>query len=148
METTPSTANMLQGETTGNSDLVGIGVGTKMMVPANTNIVFNNGDHSFDELLDTSRKTIYVTCNWYTRFTSRISTEYSTIPRDAAFIVENGELSTPIKNFRISDNMLRQFANIDAMGNNRVQIKWWEVPTPTWIPCLRVKDCRVTTATQ
>ncbi|MHA2173209.1 MAG: metallopeptidase TldD-related protein [Candidatus Hodarchaeales archaeon] len=143
-----STAKMLQGETTGNSALVNIGIGTKLLAPANTNVIFNNGDHSFEELLDTPRKTIYVTCNWYTRYTSRVSTEYSTIPRDAAFIVENGELSTPIKNFRISDNMLRQFANIDAMGNDRVQVKWWEVPTPTWIPTLRVKDCRVTTATQ
>jgi PmbA protein len=143
-----STANMLQGETTGNSGLVTIGIGSKMMAPTNSNIVFNNGDHSFEELLDTSRKTVYVTCNWYTRYTSRISTEYSTIPRDAAFIVENGELSTPIKNFRISDNMLRQFAHIDAMGNDREQVKWWEVPTPTWIPSLRIKDCRITTATQ
>ncbi|MHA1941065.1 MAG: metallopeptidase TldD-related protein, partial [Candidatus Hodarchaeales archaeon] len=65
-----STANMLQGETTGNSALVNIGIGTKLLAPANTNVIFNNGDHSFEELLDTPRKTIYVTCNWYTRYTS------------------------------------------------------------------------------
>jgi predicted Zn-dependent protease len=83
-----STAKMLQGETTGNSALVNIGIGTKLLAPANTNVIFNNGDHSFEELLDTPRKTIYVTCNWYTRYTSRVSTEYSTIPRDAAFMIE------------------------------------------------------------
>jgi len=113
-----------------------------------TNYVFDNGDCSFDELMNTNRKTIYVTCNWYTRYTSKISTEYSKIPRDAAFLVENSELSTPIKNFCISDNMLRQFANIDALGNDRIQINWWEVNVPTWIPTLRVKDCRVTTTTK
>jgi len=144
-----TSAKMFQAESTGNAALIDIGIGaSKLMGPANSNIVFNNGDHSFDELLESSRKTIFVTCNWYTRYTSRISTEYSTIPRDAAFLVENGELSTPLKNFRISDNILRQFANIDAMGNNRVQIKWWEVVIPTWIPSLRIKDCRITTATQ
>ncbi|MHA1944896.1 MAG: TldD/PmbA family protein [Candidatus Hodarchaeales archaeon] len=143
-----SSAKMFEGESTGNGSLINFWTGSKLMAPSPTNFVFDNGDSSFDELLETNRKTIYVTCNWYTRYTSKISTEYSTIPRDAAFLVENGELATPIKNFRISDNMLRQFANIDALGNDRVQIKWWEVNVPTWIPTLRVKDCRVTTATQ
>ncbi|MHA2095166.1 MAG: metallopeptidase TldD-related protein, partial [Candidatus Hodarchaeales archaeon] len=143
-----TTGNMFQAESTGNGGFVNFGMGSKIMAPAPTNVVFNNGDHSFEELMDTSRKTIYVTCNWYTRFTSKVSTEYSTIPRDAAFLVENGELSTPVKNFRISDKILNHFANIDAMGNDRVQVKWWEVSVPTWIPTIRVKDCRVTTATQ
>ncbi len=143
-----TSGKMFQGETTGNASLLDIGIGIKLLGPSNSNLVFNNGDHSFEELFDTSQKAIFVTCNWYTRYTSRISTEYSTIPRDAAFLVENGELSTPQKNFRISDNLLRQFANIDAMANDRIQVKWWEVPIPTWIPTLRVKDCRITTATQ
>jgi len=143
-----SSAKMLGGVSTGNGSIITFWTGSKLMAPSPTNYVFENGDHSFEELMDTQRKTIYVTCNWYTRYTSKISTEYSTIPRDAAFLVENGELSTPIKNFRISDNMLRQFANIDALGDDRVQVKWWEVSVPTWISTLRVKDCRVTTATQ
>ena len=143
-----SSAKMFEGSSTGNGAIITFWTGSKLMAPAPTNFVFENGDYSFDELLDTNRKTIYVTCNWYTRYTSKISTEYSTIPRDAAFLVENGELSGPIKNFRISDNMLRQFANIDALGDDRIQVKWWEVDVPTWISTLRVKDCRVTTATQ
>ena len=144
-----STSALVQSETTGNSELYDIGIGTKFLTPTATNFVFNNGDNSFEELLEGSGKpTVFVLCNWYTRFTSRISTEYSTIPRDAAFLVENGELGQPVKNFRISDNLLRQFANIDAMGNDRTQIQWWEVEFPTWIPTIRVKDCRITTATQ
>jgi PmbA protein len=144
-----STAEMFQTQSTGNSNFVNFFGRAKTFAPSPTNTVFNNGDHSFEELLENgSRPTLYVTCNWYTRFTSRISTEYSTIPRDAAFLVENGELSTPVKNFRISDKILHHFENIDAMGNDRVQVNWWEVGVPTWIPTIRVKDCRVTTATQ
>jgi PmbA protein len=144
-----STAKKYGTNTTGNSELVDIGIGTKLVGPAPTNLVFNNGDHSFEELLETSSpNTIMVTCNWYTRYTSPISTEFSTIPRDAAFLVKNGELKTPLKNFRISDNMLRQFVNINAMGNDRTQVQWWEVEKPIWIPTIRVKDCHITTATK
>ncbi|MHA1215129.1 MAG: TldD/PmbA family protein [Candidatus Hodarchaeales archaeon] len=143
-----STAELMGSKTTGNSSFVSFGTGSKFLAPAPTNLVFENGDHSFEELLQSNRPTIFVTCNWYTRYTSRISTEYSTIPRDAAFLVENGELSKPIKNFRISDNLLRQFLNIEAVGKDRVQVKWWEVSVPTFISTIRVKDCRITTATQ
>lgn len=149
-----STGKMSQGKSTGNGELLDLGsiwgsrTGSKILIPALTNIIFNNGDHTFDELLEGSNPAVLVTCNWYTRFTSRISTECSTIPRDAAFLIKNGELGKPLKNFRISDNLLRQFTNIEAMGNDRVQVKWWEVRTPTWIPTIRVKDCRITTATQ
>ncbi|MHA1969285.1 MAG: TldD/PmbA family protein [Candidatus Hodarchaeales archaeon] len=144
-----STSSNFQGESTGNSDLFDLGIGGKFLAPTASNIVFNNGDYSFEELLEgLNTPAVFVLCNWYTRYTSRISTEYSTIPRDAAFLVENGELSQPIKNFRISDNLLRQFSSIDAMGNDRTQVQWWEVEVPTWIPTIRVKDCRITTATQ
>ncbi len=149
-----STAKISQGKSTGNGELIDIGstwgskIGSRLLIPFSTNIVFNNGDRSFDELLEGSNPTVFVTCNWYTRFTSRISTEYSTIPRDAAFLIENGELGKPVKNFRISDNLLRQFTNIEAIGDDRIQVKWWEVPIPTWIPSIRVKNCRITTATQ
>jgi len=143
-----STSRIMGGQTTGNSNLTNFGIGSKFLAPTPTNRIFNNGDHSMEEILQSENPTIFVSCNWYTRYTSRISTEYSTIPRDAAFLVENGELGVPIKNFRISDNLLRQFENIDAMGKDRVQVKWWEVNVPTFIPSIRVKDCRITTATQ
>jgi len=143
-----STAKLFDTETTGNSNLVDFGgIGSKLLVPASTNIEFNKSSWSFEELLEGSKPTIYVTCNWYTRFTSRISTDFSTIPRDAMFLVENGELGQPIKNIRISDNLLRMLKHIEAIANDRVQVNWWEVQTPTFIPTIKVSDCRITTAT-
>ncbi len=142
-----STSRMFETESTGSSRLVDLGSGTKLLLPASSNIVFENGDHSFEELLDVNRPTIYVTCNWYTRFQNYQTGEFSTIPRDGMFLIEKGEMK-PIKNMRISDNLMRMFANIDALGNDRTQVFWWEVQTPTIIPTMRIRDCRMTAATQ
>jgi PmbA protein len=142
-----STAKMHETESTGSSRLIDIGVGSKMLLPEASNIVFNNGDHSVEELLDVRQPTIYVTCNWYNRAQNYQTGEFSTIPRDAMFLLEKGERMS-IKNMRISDNSLRMLANIDAMGNDRTQVFWWEVPDPTFIPSMRIKDCRMTAATQ
>ncbi|MGY5861481.1 MAG: TldD/PmbA family protein [Candidatus Thorarchaeota archaeon] len=142
-----STARMFETESTGSSDLVGLGQSLRMLLPNTSNIVFENGDRSFEELLEGNKPTIYVTSNWYTRFTNYQTGEFSTIPRDAMFLIEKGEMK-PIKNVRISDSMLRMFANITAFGNDRRQVYWWEVDTPTFIPSVRIADCRITAATQ
>ena len=138
---------MYETQTTGNSGLVEMGQGLKMLLPINSNIVFENGDHTFEELLETKKPTIYVTCNWYTRWQNYQTGEFSTIPRDAMFLIEKGEMK-PIKNIRVSDNMLRMFENVTALGNDRTQVFWWEVDTPTFISTVKVKDCRITAATQ
>jgi PmbA protein len=142
-----TTAMMYETKSTGSSALQSISEGSKMLLPGNSNIVFEAGDHSFEELIDGNKPTIYVTCNWYTRFQNYQTGEFSTIPRDAMFLVKNGEM-TPIKNLRISDNLMRMFANIDALGKDLKQILWWEVPIPTFVPYVRVSDCTMTAATQ
>ncbi|MHA3965088.1 MAG: TldD/PmbA family protein [Candidatus Thorarchaeota archaeon SMTZ1-45] len=140
-----TTAQLFETKSTGNSSLVGRAM--KLLLPSPSNIVFENGDQKVEELLEVSEPTIYVTCNWYTRFQNQQTGDFSTIPRDAMFLVENCEFK-PIKNMRISDNTMRMFYNIDALGDDRTQIFWWEVRTPTVIPTMRIRDCRMTAATQ
>ena len=142
-----STAKMYETESTGNSELIPVAQGLMMLLPGSSNIVFDNGSSSLDSLLEGARPTIYVTSNWYTRWQNYQTSDFSTIPRDAMFLVQGGQMK-PIKNLRISDNILRMFANITGLGNDRKQVYWWEVDTPTFIPSIRVADCRMTAATQ
>ena len=144
-----SSAKMYETQSTGNSHLVNIMRGVKMLLPKATNIVFENGQHSLDELMEGNKPTIYMTCNWYTRWQNRVSGDFSTITRDALFLLKNGRRE-PIKNLRVSDNIMRMFANIIAIGNDREQIYWWggERLIPTVVPSVRIADCRITAATQ
>lgn len=144
-----STANMYETESTGSSVLANVGRGLRMLLPGPSNLVFENGDHSFEEMLEGSKPTIYMTVNWYTRWQNYQTGDFSTITRDATFLVKDGELE-PIKNLRVSDNILRMFANITAMGNDRRQVIWWgsENLIPTHVPTVRIADCRMTAATQ
>lgn len=143
-----STARMMQAKSTGNCQLVNFGIGSKLIVPGPTNTIFSPGDASFEELLEPQRPTIYVTSNWYLRYTSQLEGTFSTIPRDGMFIIEKGEIGQSIQKLRIADNLLRMIANIEAMGKTPRQIRWWEVDTPTFIPFVRIKDVPMTAATQ
>ena len=135
-----STAKKANTTSTGNAGVV---------YPQNSNLFFEPGEHSFDELMEISKSkpTLYITSNWYTRFTNYIDGIFSTIPRDGMFLVENSEIAKPVRELRISDTMLNIFKNIKALGKDLQQIKWWEVYTPTFIPYVLIEDVNITAAT-
>lgn len=138
--------------TTGNSYL-GSAVldeyGPKVLAPLPTNTVYEPGDYSLEEMISESKRpTIYVTSNWYTRFTSMVEGIFSTIPRDGIFLIENGQITKPICKIRIADNLLRMMKNIIAIGKDVKQIKWWEVEHPAFIPTIKIKDVPITSASK
>jgi PmbA protein len=135
-----STAKKAGTTSTGNAGLI---------APENTNIFFEQGDHSFDELLELckGKPTLYITNNWYTRFTSFTDGIFSSIPRDGMFLIENGEISQSVRELRISDTMFNIFKNITALGKDVRQIKSWEVEVPTFIPHVLIEDIDITAAT-
>lgn len=138
-------------KSTGNSNLgymMAEGIGPRSLFPKPSNYVYTPGDFTLQEMIENSqRPTIYLTSNWYTRYTNYIEGTFSTIPRDGSFLIENGEIKHSIRKIRLSDNLLRMCDNITAIGKNLPQIQWWEVKIPTFIPAIKVKNCHITTAT-
>ncbi len=136
-----STAKRYNAKTTGNAGIIS---------PRSSNIVFEPGDYSFEELLSETggNPMLYITSSRYTRFTNRVEGTFSSIPRDGGFLIKNGELWKPVRGLRISDNMLNIFKNTVGLSKERQQIKWWEVKTPTVSPFFLVRNCLMTRATQ
>lgn len=144
-----STSKMNQAKNTGSSIFFDFGIGSKLLAPAPSNMVYKSGNYSFEEIITECRKpTIYITSNWYTRFTNMIEGSFSTIPRDGMFLVEDGQVSKPVRKMRLTDNLLEMCSRISAIGKDIKQIQWWEVQTPTFIPTIKVSDCTFTSATQ
>jgi PmbA protein len=98
-------------------------------------------------LEESEKPTIYVTSNWYTRFSNYVEGTFSTIPRDGIFLVENGKIARPIRKIRISENIVDLVGRISWIGEDVTQVHWWEVGTPTFIPHIKFDDVKVTAAT-
>jgi len=130
-----STAKRHKTQTTANAGLV---------APEPWNLVVDKGSHSLEELLEEATNGLYITNVWYTRFQNYVSGDFSTIPRDAAFLVKDGELAQPVKGLRISENMVELLKKVKALGRDRQQIKGWEVETPVFTPPALVEKVRVT----
>ncbi|MDA4130298.1 MAG: TldD/PmbA family protein [Thaumarchaeota archaeon] len=117
-----------------------------IIAPRPTSLVFNAGNASLEEMIHETGEGLFVTNNWYTRYQNMQSGDYSTVPRDAAFRIQGGEISEPVAGFRLSDSVPRQLLNIEMISRDRDWIKWWEVTTPTLAPAMMIKEVGVTRA--
>jgi len=132
-----TTAQRWKTETTGNAGI---------LAPRPWNIEVGAGDADFDEMVKNMKRGIVLTSNWYTRFTNYRTGEFSTVPRDGAFMVENGKITTPLKGMRVSDDLERMFSAVRMLSKNREWIEWWEVETPTLCPWMLVDGVKITRA--
>jgi PmbA protein len=88
-----------------------------------------------------------VTNTWYTRFQNYAAGDFSTIPRDGIFLIENGEIKQSLKDIRLSDNALRLLGNITGISKERQHVHWWgEADPPSLSPYILMKDVQITTS--
>jgi PmbA protein len=131
-----STAKMFKTETTGNAGLV---------FPGPWNIEMDAGDMSKDELFGEVKKGLYLTNTWYTRFQNYAKGDFSTIPRDGIFLIENGRITKSLKDLRISDNAVTMLSNIAAISKERQHVHWWgEADPPSLSPYVLIKNVHMT----
>lgn len=139
------TAAKTKSRLTGNA---GWNSNSATIIPVPMNLVVRPGAYPVDELLDELGDGLYITNNWYTRFQNYRSGDFSTICRDAAFRVVDGEITSAVKNLRISDNMPDMLRNIRGLSKETRWIKWWEVDVPINLPHFLIEDVGVTTSTK
>ncbi len=126
-----TTAKKFGVKTTGNAGL---------LFPSPWNLVVEPGSKRLEEILSSIDRGIYVTNDWYLRYQDYSRGDFSTIPRDGMFLIRNGELEKPLKELRISDNMLRIFTGLAEISVEEQWVKKWEVETPTLVPYALIQD--------
>ncbi|MBI2133229.1 TldD/PmbA family protein [Candidatus Woesearchaeota archaeon] len=134
-----STASKYKTKTTANAGI---------LAPRAINPVVEKGNFNKEEMLGKIKKGLIVTNLWYTRFQNQASGDFSTIPRDGIFLVENGRIKKPVKGIRINDNMLRMLRNITSASNEQRQIVGWEIESPITVPQILVRKVPITKSTE
>lgn len=132
-----TTAAKWKTQSTGNAGLV---------QPHPWNIEVGAGDSSYDEMVKEMTRGIILTSNWYTRFKNYRTGEFSTVPRDGAYLVENGSVVRSLKGMRLGDALERMFSSVRLLSRSREWVEWWEVSTPTLCPWILVDGAKITRA--
>ena len=90
---------------------------------------------------DTERG-ILVTRFWYIRAVDPRTILYTGLTRDGTFLIENGKVTRPIKNFRFNESPIFFLNNLQAMGST-IRINSSENLGPggaVYMPPIKVRD--------
>jgi PmbA protein len=80
------------------------------------NLVFGGGNTSLETMVATTDRGILLTRLWYIREVDPYEKILTGMTRDGTFLVENGKISSGIRNFRFNQNILEMLSNVGQMS--------------------------------
>lgn len=87
------------------------------MGPIPTNTFMATGKNTKEEMLKSTKKGIWVTRFWYTRPVHPLKVIVTGMTRDGTFLIENGELTSPLRNFRFTQGYLDALSNVEMISS-------------------------------
>ena len=88
--------------------------------PYPKNMVVSPGDSSIDDMIKATQKGILITHFWYLNFLNPMKTMVTGTTRDGTFMIDNGQISSPIKNMRTNQSILDAFSGITAISKDSI----------------------------
>ena len=112
-------------------------------VERQASFLMTGGDQTVDEMIRSTPRGVLVTRLWYLREVDPRTILYTGLTRDGTFLIENGKISRPIKNFRFNDSPLFMLNNLEAMGPPE-RLAGTEAGGAVVVPPLKVRDFNFT----
>jgi len=88
----------------------------KAPVNAGGTLAMGGGTRSIDELIASTERGILVTRFWYIRPVDPRTILFTGLTRDGTFLIENGKITKPVKNFRYNESPIFMLNNLMDMG--------------------------------
>ncbi|WP_088347199.1 MULTISPECIES: metallopeptidase TldD-related protein [Rhodomicrobium] len=84
--------------------------------PAPGGMVMAGGPTGVDEMIRATKRGVLVTRIWYANMLDPRSLLITGLTRDGNFLIENGRIAGPARNFRFNESLIAMLGNIDAIG--------------------------------
>src|SRR5260221_7030436 len=80
------------------------------------NLVFSGGDSSLEKMIASTDRGLLVTRVWYIREVDPYEKIMTGMTRDGLFLVENGKVTSAVRNFRFNQSLIELLKNVEAMS--------------------------------
>lgn len=114
--------------------------------PLPTNLFMATGAASKETMLASTKKGLWITRFNYTRAVHPLLVIVTGMTRDGTFLIENGELTQPVKNLRFTQSYLDALRNVEMIGNSAKTVT--DYLGSARVPALKVGRFSFTGATQ
>ena len=104
--------------------------------PFPTNLFMKPGEVALDDLVRPVKRGLLVTRFWYTRTVHPLTVEVTGMTRDGTFLIENGEVTRPVRNLRFTQSYVDALNHVHGIGRETRLVRTaWSVNR---VPALRI----------
>lgn len=116
--------------------------------PFPLNTVFAPGDATLDDMIGSTGRGIYVTRFHYTRPVEPSQVVITGMTRDGTFLIENGEITYPVKNLRFTQSYLEALNHVEMIGREARLLAGFRDIARESVPALKLSAFDFTGATE
>ncbi|MBA4859808.1 TldD/PmbA family protein [Streptomyces sp. PSKA54] len=121
------------------------------LAPSIGNLILDGGDdRSLDEMVASTERGLLLTCLWYIREVDPATLLLTGLTRDGVYLVENGEVTAQVNNFRFNESPVDLLGRAVEAGRTEKTLprEWSDWFTRAAMPALRVPDFNMSSVSQ
>ncbi|MFD4727317.1 metallopeptidase TldD-related protein [Streptomyces seoulensis] len=129
-----------------SADLTGL-----PLAPALDNLILDGGgDRSLAEMVAATERGLLLTCLWYIREVDPATLLLTGLTRDGVYLVENGEVTGQVNNFRFNESPVGVLGRASEAGRTEQTLprEWSDWFTRAAMPALRVPEFNMSSVSQ
>ncbi|GAB2962045.1 metallopeptidase TldD-related protein [Streptomyces pseudoechinosporeus] len=121
------------------------------VAPAIGNLILDGGeDKSLEEMVAATERGLLLTCLWYIREVDPATLLLTGLTRDGVYLVENGEVTGEVNNFRFNESPVDLLGRAGEAGRTEKTLprEWSDWFTRAAMPPLRIPDFNMSSVSQ
>ncbi|PZH12406.1 peptidase [Streptomyces sp. NTH33] len=121
------------------------------LAPSAGNLILDGGtDRSLEEMVAGTERGLLLTCLWYIREVDPATLLLTGLTRDGVYLVENGEVTGEVNNFRFNESPVDLLGRATEAGRTEKTLprEWSDWFTRAAMPALRIPDFNMSSVSQ
>ncbi|MET9028522.1 metallopeptidase TldD-related protein [Nocardia sp. NPDC004168] len=119
-------------------------------VPGDNLLLTGGSDATIDDMIARTERGLLLTTLWYIREVDPATLLLTGLTRDGVYLVENGEVTAAVNNFRFNESPLDVLRRVSEAGATELTLprEWKDWFTRTAMPPLRIPDFHMSSVSQ
>ncbi|WP_194813686.1 TldD/PmbA family protein [Nocardia sp. XZ_19_385] len=124
--------------------------GAAVTIPGENLLMSGGADTSLEDMIARTERGLLLTCLWYIREVDPATLLLTGLTRDGVYLIENGEVTAAVNNFRFNESPLDLLRRVSEAGRTQVTLprEWKDWFTRTAMPPLRIPDFHMSSVSQ
>ena len=112
-------------------------------------MIVKGGDSSKEEMIKSTKYGLYVNRFHYANIINPKEMTFTGMTRDGLFLIENGKITSAVKNLRFTDSIIRLLNNVEFLSKERyIANEFFDPEFSIILPYMKIKGFKFSSTTE